>query len=64
MMPIAKQFWTITNIEQKLSLPNNNIKVNQAEFLDKNIHAKVLGNQITNQKKKRKDNEKLRTMNL
>ena len=34
-------------------MPNNNIKVNQAEFLDKNIHVEVLGNQVTNQKKKR-----------
>ena len=33
---------------------NNNIEVNQVEFLDKNIHAEVLGNQVTNPKEKRK----------
>ena len=35
-------------------MPNNNIEVNQVEFSDKNIHAEVLGNQVTNPKEKRK----------
>ena len=34
-------------------MPNNNIEVKQGKVLDKNIHVEVLGNQVTNQKKKR-----------
>ena len=34
-------------------MPNNNIKVNQVEFLDKTIHAKVFGNQVMNPREKK-----------
>ena len=39
-------------------MPNNNIEVIQVEFSDKNIHAEVLRNQVTNPKEKRKKKKK------
>ena len=43
-------------------MPNNNIEVNQVEFSDKNIHAEVLGNQVTNPKEKRKKKKRERVV--
>ena len=43
-------------------MPNNIIEVNQVEFLDKNIHAEVLGNQVTNPKEKRKKKKRERVV--
>ena len=36
--------------------------MNQVEFLDKNIHAEVLGNQVTNPKEKRKKKKRERVV--